>query len=250
MSEEERDIQDRDDDVIVLNKWVVIGAGVGVLLFILGGLAGYLLAISAYRLGAEQAAAIQGSGQQAAPQVQPTAAPSRVDNVKTDGDPQIGPDNAKVTIVEFSDFQCPFCKRFHDDTLDALIQKYGDKIRIVYRNFPLTTIHPEAQKAAEAAMCANEQDKFWEMHDLIYANQATMSVDLYKQFAEQLGLDTQKFNDCLDSDKFADAIAADQRDGTSYGVTGTPTFFINGWRLVGAQPLASFEALIDKELGN
>jgi len=151
-------------------------------------------------------------------------------------------------VIEFSDFQCPFCKRFHDDTYDALRQKYGDKIHFVYRDFPLTSIHPEAMKAAEAADCANEQGKFWEMHDLIFSTQASIGVANSKQLAQQLGLDTDKFNQCLDSDKYAQEIQADLSDGNTYGVSGTPTFFINGVRVVGAQPLAAFTTIIDQEL--
>jgi protein-disulfide isomerase len=281
MSDMSDDVQDlQGGDVIVLRKWVVFAAGLAVLGFLAGGVVGYLLAMSASRLGAQQAAnqvatqvaevaeqvdqiaaqlpnqvadqvaqqvAVQ--PQPAVPQPQPTAAPSRIDDVKTDGDPQLGPDDAKVTIVEFSDFQCPYCKRFRDTTFDALIEKYGDNIRIVYRDYPLP-FHPQAQIAAEAAECANEQDKYWEMHDVIYANQETLSDDVYSGFAEQLGLDIQKFDECLSNNKYADEIAADQKDGEAYGVSGTPTFFINGWILVGAQPTSEFEKLIDQEMSN
>lgn len=249
MGNYERGVQ--SGDVIVLNKGVVIAVGLAVLIFVAGGVAGYFLATSAFKYGAEQAAAQVGNQQQpSVPQAQPTAVPSRIDNVETDGDPQLGPDNAKVTVVEFSDFQCPFCQRFRNETFDALIEKYGDDIRIVYRDYPLSSLHPQAQKAAEAAECANEQGKFWEMHDLLYENQDALSEDLYQDLAGQLKLDTQQFDDCLESDKYADEVAADQQAGTSYGVSGTPTFFINGWILVGAQPTSQFEALIDQELGN
>jgi protein-disulfide isomerase len=244
MNDEGRSVQ--DGDVIVLNKWVVIAAGVAVLIFALGGLAGYFLSTLAFQRGADQAALQQAAQQPSAPQIQPTQGPIQVD---TGGDPQIGPDNAKVTIVEFSDFQCPYCKRFRDDTLDALIKEYGDKIRFVYRDFPLSSLHPEAEKSAEAAECANEQGKFWEMHDLLYENQATLGDALYKDLADQLKLDTKQFDECLSSGKYADKVAADQKAGESYGVSGTPTFFINGWSLVGAQPITAFETIIDRELG-
>jgi protein-disulfide isomerase len=247
MREDAQDVS--TNDVIVLNKWMVITAGVAVLIFLAGGLAGYFLAKYAFDYSLEQTAGQLAIQQQpSAPQVQPTDVPTRIDDVKTDGDPQLGPDNAKVTIVEFSDFQCPYCKRFRDTTFDALIEKYGDDIRIIYRDYPLP-FHPQAQIAAEAAECANEQGKYWEMHDIIYANQETLSDDAYSEFSEQLDLDTQKFDECLSSNKYADEIAADQKDGESYGVTGTPTFFINGWILVGAQPTSEFEKLIDQELG-
>jgi len=235
----------QDEDVLILNKWVVIVAVVAVLIFALGGAAGYFVA----RLSFDQGMEAQAAQQPSVPQIQPTQGPVRLDNVETDGDPQIGPNNAKVTIVEFSDFQCPYCQRFRDDTFDALFEKYGDDIRFVYRDFPLSSLHPQAQKAAEAAECANDQGKFWEMHDLLYENQALLAEDLYLDLAEELKLDTEQFADCLDSDKYADEVTADQQDGASYGVSGTPTFFINGWKLVGAQPLTAFEALIDQELG-
>lgn len=276
MSEDVQDIQ--NDGVVVLNKWMIIAAGVAAFIFLAGIMVGYFLAMSASRSGAEQASsavaaqvaqlgdrvdqmgaslpgqvAAQLSEQIGAPQpaIQPTEVPTRLDNVATDGDPQKGPEDAKVVIVEFSDFQCPYCKRFRDTTLDALLEKYADNVRFVYRDYPLpASMHPEAQNAAEAAECANEQGKFWEMHDLLYANQVTLGEAAYKDFAKQLGLDTQKFDECLSSHKYADEVAADQKDGESYGVTGTPTFFINGWRLVGAQPTSEFEKLIDQELGN
>lgn len=156
-----------------------------------------------------------------------------------------------MTIVEFSDFQCPYCKRFRDQTFDALIEQYGDQIRIVYRDFPLDSIHPEARKAAEAAECADDQGKFWEYHDLVYANQQVtgLGLEALGGFAEELELDMDEFNECLESGKYADEVSADLADGTRYSVTGTPTFFINGVRLVGAQPLAAFTAIIDQELG-
>lgn len=223
MSEVTQDV--RKDNGIELNKGMAIAACLAVLIFLAGGLAGYFLAKSTI-YGTQQA----GSG------------------IKTDGDPQIGPDRAKVTIVEFSDFQCPYCKTFRDSTLDVLVEKYGDDIRFVYRDYPLP-FHPQAQIAAEAAECANEQGKFWEMHDLIYANQEILMADIYSGFAGQLGLDTQKFDLCLSSNKYADEVTADQKDGESYGVTGTPTFFVNGQILVGAQPASAFEVLIDQELG-
>jgi protein-disulfide isomerase len=234
----------RDEDVLVLNKWVVITAVVAVLIFALGGAAGYFVA----RFSFDQAMEAQAAQQPSIPPVQPTQGPVRLDNVETDGDPQIGPNNAKVTIVEFSDFQCPYCQRFRNDTFDALFEAYGDDIRFVYRDFPLSSLHPQAQKAAEAAECANDQGKFWEMHDLLYENIAILSEDLYLELADELKLDTEQFADCLDSDKYADEVAADQQDGASYGVSGTPTFFINGWKLVGAQPFTAFEALIEQEL--
>jgi protein-disulfide isomerase len=249
------------EDVIVIRKWWVASVVAGLIGFALGGVMVYFITASSFEraasvqadaLAQQQAAAAAQAAAQApaagAAQAQPPAPPARLDNVTDGGNPSLGPSDAKVTVIEFSDFQCPFCKRWRDDTLDALRKQYGDQIRIVYRDFPLTSLHPEAQKAAEAAGCANEQGKFWEFHDLLFANQATLGVDAYKQHAVTLGLNAEQFNACLDGDKYASEVAADVKDGNSYGVSGTPTFFINGVRLVGAQPLAAFQSVIDQEL--
>jgi protein-disulfide isomerase len=188
---------------------------------------------------------------------QPTAnqqpsQPQRIE-VSLDDDPVKGSQNAKVTIVEFSDFQCPFCQRFFLQTLPQIEEKYikTGKVRFVYRDFPLTSIHPYAQKAAEAAECAYEQGKFWEYHDILFQKQSEWVVageSKFKEYAQQLGLDTQKFNQCLDSGKYANEVQKDYNDGLKYGVSGTPTFFINGIEVVGAQPYNVFEQIIEQEL--
>jgi len=162
--------------------------------------------------------------------------------------PPLGSPDAPVKIVEFSDFQCPFCKNWNDATLQPLRDKYGDKIVLYYRHYPLTTIHPEAMNGAVAAECANAQGKFWAMHDELFSTQSLISVDNSKSLAESLGLDAQKFDDCMASNPGGANIQADIADADAYGVTGTPTFFINGVRLVGALPLAQFTAVIDQEL--
>ncbi len=183
---------------------------------------------------------------------QPTAGepqPSRI-QVSLDDDPIKGSNNAPVTIVEFSDFQCPFCARFYFQTLPLIEEKYikTGKVRFVYRDFPLSTIHPHAQKAAEAAECADEQGKFWEYHNKLFENQNALDVSSLKQYAKDLGLDMVKFNNCLDSGIMASEVQKDFSDGTSYGVSGTPTFFINGIQIVGAQPYSTFEQVIESEL--
>ena len=172
--------------------------------------------------------------------------PPRV-NVAVGDDPAKGPANAPITIVEFSDFQCPFCSKV-TGTLKQVEDKYGDKLRVVFRDFPLSSIHKDAAKAAEAAQCANEQGKFWEMHDKMFANQSKLAVDSLKQNATELGLNADSFNQCLDSGKFAAAVQKDVDEGMSYGVNSTPAFFINGRMLTGAQPLESFTNVIDEEL--
>jgi protein-disulfide isomerase len=172
--------------------------------------------------------------------------PQRID-VATAGYPARGPATAPVTIVEFSDFECPFCGRLFP-TLKAVEKIYLDRVRIVYRQFPLRRIHPLAQKAAEASLCANEQGRFWEMHDSLFGDQEHLTVDALKARAAELKLNTATFNACLDSGKQAAAIDKDIADGAKAGVTGTPAMFINGRMLVGAQPFAAIAAVIEDEL--
>ena len=169
--------------------------------------------------------------------------------VSVDDDPVKGSADAPVTIVEFSDFQCPFCGRFYSDTLSSIDEKYikTGKVKLVYRDFPLG-FHPFAQKAAEAAECADEQSKFWEMHNKIFENQNAIEVTNLKQYAKDLGLNTGTFDSCLDTGKYAAEVQKDFNDGSSYGVSGTPSFFINGIQVVGAQPASVFEQIIEQEL--
>ncbi|MCR4335765.1 MAG: DsbA family protein [archaeon] len=168
-----------------------------------------------------------------------------------DDDAMEGNPDAPVTIVEFSDFQCPFCESFYTNTLGKLRENYIDtgKVRVIFRDFPLS-FHPNALPAAEATECANEQGKFWEMHDKIFENQDAMSTASYKQWAADLGLNTEQFNTCYDSSKYQSEIQADFADGQAAGVSGTPTFFINGQKVVGAQPFSVFEQIIEAELAN
>jgi protein-disulfide isomerase len=160
--------------------------------------------------------------------------------------PAKGPESAPITIVEFSDFQCPFCSRANA-AVDEVVKTYGDKVRVVFRHFPLS-FHQDAPKAAEASMCAADQNKFWEYHDKLFANQQALKVDDLKKAAADLGLDTARFNECLDSGKKAEIVKKDLEDGTKAGVTGTPAFFINGLALSGAVPAEEFKAIIDAEL--
>jgi len=166
--------------------------------------------------------------------------------VATDGYPSRGPANARVTIVEFSDFECPFCGGLFP-TLKNVERTYPQTVRIVYRQFPLTNIHPFAQKAAEASLCAAEQSRFWEMHDSMFGFQEDLTVGSLKSRAMELMLDVTAFNACLDSGKHAATILKDKEDAARLGVTGTPTLFVNGRMLLGNQP-AELKALIDDEL--
>ena len=166
--------------------------------------------------------------------------------IKTAGYPTRGGAAAPVTIVEFSDFECPFCGNLYP-TLKEIEMTYGEKIRVVYRQYPLD-IHPHAEKAAEASLCANEQQRFWEFHDLMFSNQRDLTVESLKQKAADLKLNTQAFNTCLDSGKHADAIREDILEGARVGVTATPAMFINGRLLLGARPYSDIAAIIDDEL--
>lgn len=160
-----------------------------------------------------------------------------------------GNSDAPVTMVEFSDFECPFCAAFYQNTLPQLEENYikTGKVKLVFRDFPLP-FHANAQKAAEAAECAGEQEKFWEMHDAIFDHQENIGVADLKNYAVNLNLNSDKFNDCLDSGKYAGEVKQDMNDGSAVGVTGTPTFFINGEKLVGAQPFSVFEGIVEKKL--
>jgi len=170
--------------------------------------------------------------------------PPRVE-VAADG-PAKGPADAPITIVEFSDFQCPFCSRV-TPTLEQVTENYGDKVRLVFRQFPLG-MHPNAPKAAEASLCAQEQGKFWEMHDAMFGDQNALGVPQLKATAAKLGLDGEQFDQCLDSGKYEDAVAADMKAGAEAGVTGTPAMFINGQMVSGAVPYDQLSAVIDAEL--
>src|SRR3989344_1230452 len=169
--------------------------------------------------------------------------------VSVDDDAFIGEENAPVTIVEFSDYQCPFCERFYLQTLDQLKKEYIDtgKVKLVYRDFPLD-FHPNAQKAAEAAECAGEQNKYFQMHDKLFENQVALDTDDLKKYAKDIGLNTAQFNTCLDTGKMASEVESDYQEGVNYGVSGTPAFFINGKLIEGAQPFSVFKQAIDAEL--
>jgi protein-disulfide isomerase len=178
----------------------------------------------------------------------PSPEPSKV-QVSIDDDAILGNKDAEVTMVEFSDYECPYCGRHFSQTYPQIKKEYVDtgKVRIVFRDFPLS-FHPNAQKAAEAAECAGEQGKYYEMHDKLFTNQKALDVNSLKAYAQQIGLNIGKFNSCLDSGQMAGEIRKDMTDGQSYGVQGTPGFFVNGAFISGAQPYEVFKQAIDAEL--
>lgn len=161
------------------------------------------------------------------------------------GRPTRGPSSAPIEIIEFSDFQCPFCQSAFP-TVTQVLKTYGDKVRLTYRHYPLPN-HPDARPAAEASACAAEQNKFWEFHDRLFTQGKLTGADL-KQHAAAIGLDTAQFNSCVDSRKFQKDVEADLAAGNGVGVNGTPAFFINGRVVSGAQPFDVFKRVIDEEL--
>ncbi len=163
------------------------------------------------------------------------------------GHPMKGPENAAVTIVEFADFECPYCGALYS-TLERIEADYKDWVNVVYYQFPLVSIHPHAQKAAEASLCANEQGKFWQIHDAMYNDQQNLTVADLKKKAFQLSLDTEKFDTCLDADKYFAEIRKDVAQGSQNGISGTPAMFINGRLLVGNQAYGDIQKIIDDEL--
>ena len=212
------------------------------IVFLLGLGVGYLLW--------GRAASTINSPQKAAAAVEPTPAPQQIKryDVPEDGDPSLGPQTAAITIIEFSDFECPYCRKWQLEVWPQLVQEYGDQVRLVYRDFPLYGLHANAAPAAEAANCAGDQGQYWDFHDKLFTTDSTYSMDLFTQFAQELNLNMDDFNTCLSSGKYADEVQADYEWAANLGISSTPTFFINGIPMVGAQPFENFKSLIDQEL--
>lgn len=174
--------------------------------------------------------------------------PAFVSGISIDDDPQLGANDATITIIEFADFECPFCADANKN-IDIIMSEYEGKILFVYRDFPLEHIHANAFQAAEAANCARDQDAYWEMHDSLFAHQTQLDIDNIKKYAIQLDLNIDQFNNCLSNHKYEDEIHKDMQDGIKYQVSGTPTFFINGHRVVGGsleQLRGTIDLLLDK----
>jgi len=168
-------------------------------------------------------------------------------DIRTEGAPSRGAAEAPITLVEFSDFHCPFCKQ-SQATLKQLLERYSGKVKLVYRDFPLDQLHPQARAAAEAARCANDQGKFWQYHDVLFQRPPDAAPQVLRTYAEQIGLDAAAFDRCLTSGIHREAVDRDVEDAARLGLTGTPAFFINGRPLTGAQPLEAFVRIIEDEL--
>jgi len=257
-------IEDRkDDEKITVNKstynrLIIAIISVAIVSAFLGG----------YVVGGETAEpkeviireTVQNS--QAKQTTQAQAGPQIIKNVSLDDDPMKGNPNAEITIVEFSDFQCPFCWKFYTQTLPLIEQNYisTGKVNFVYRDFPIQSIHPNAVPAALASECADDQGKFWEMHDIIFKNQknwqdlqTTQFTSIFKEYVIEIGLDIDEFDSCMTSGKHFEEIQNDLNDGREYGVTGTPGFFVGNedigfTKLIGAQPFSSFQRVIEQQL--
>jgi protein-disulfide isomerase len=182
----------------------------------------------------------------AAPQRRRGPDPDKVYEVAAGKSPAKGPANASVTIVEFSDFQCPYCSRV-GPTLQKVLDDYPKDVRVVYKHYPLS-FHKQALPAAKASAAAGRQDKFWEMHDLLFKNQRELNEAAFKGYAQQLGLDVAQFEKDYASPGVAEEVEADMALARTLGVTGTPGFFVNGRFLSGAQPYSAFKTKIDAEL--
>lgn len=207
-----------------------------------------VLVVLAFAVGLLLGFVIWGRGSDEITEVPVTPEPqyTRYD-IPTEGYPSLGPDDAPITIVEFSDFQCPFCRRFHEETYQALLDAYPGQIRFVYRNLPLTSIHPDAMPSAIASLCANDQNAYWDYHGKLFSSE-TLTRETFIQYATDLSLNVDEFTACLDSGKHDEFIQQDMNFALDLGVQSTPTFFINGLAVVGAQPLSSFTQIIDMEL--
>jgi protein-disulfide isomerase len=234
MTDQSDDRKVLNDDVMVFKRSYVYAILLP-LTFLLGLATGYVL------WGRETSS----------PAVEPTAvveeAPQRYD-VSVDDDPYLGPEDAPVVIIEFSDFNCGFCGKWYLENLEALFSRYPEEVRFVYRDYPL--LSESSVTASQAAQCAHEQDAFWDFHDALFTRDEPKNLETYLLLAEEFSLDIQNFEECYQSDRTMEEIENDARFAAGLGIRGTPTFFINGIPLVGAQPLETFTAIIEDELSN
>ena len=239
---------------ITLRRWHLY-ALVMPLIFVIGLGFGYLLRGWIPLTGSTPAQAESASSQEASvPVPQAEAETSSASqqvvryDVPVDDDPILGAEDAPITIVEFSDYECPYCRQWHSEVYSQLIETYGEQIRFVYRDFPLASIHSNANSAANAANCAHEQGVFWEYHDMLFSMEQGLGNGAYLDYASQLDIDQADFQECLDSSRYEAEVQADFDFAAELGVRSTPTFFINGIAVVGAQPFEIFQQVIEREL--
>jgi protein-disulfide isomerase len=217
-------------------------------------LAASLLIKSSFDLATSELSKVLVAINEARPAAPSAAAPSRPRrpdpnkrySVNTKGSPRRGTEKAKVAVIAFSDFQCPFCARVNP-TLNQIVEEYGDEVAIVFKHLPLR-MHSKAPAAHAAAEAAHRQGKFWEMHNLIFANQRALSPERYEEYAQQIGLDMDRFRKDVASPEVKKRVDADAAEAQRLGVSGTPAFFVNGRFVSGAKPFESFKPIIDEEL--
>jgi protein-disulfide isomerase len=229
---------------LVMPLIFVIGLGFGYLLRGWAPLPGTSADASEFTTSSEPAVAMPQANAEASSETQQVV---RYD-VPVDDDPILGAEDAPITIVEFSDYECPYCRQWHSEVYTQLIDTYGDQIRFVYRDFPLESIHSNANSAAQAANCANEQGVFWEYHDKLFSMEQGLGNDAYLEYASQLDMDEGAFQECIGSGRYQDEVQSDFEFAANLGVRSTPTFFINGIAVVGAQPFDIFQQIIEREL--
>jgi protein-disulfide isomerase len=218
------------------------------LTFVVGLAVGYLFWGQESEVAAPTAAPQPAANSENSPDPDEQPQEIRRYEIPEDDDPVYGPDDAPITIVEFSDYECPYCRKWHLEVWPRLLEAYPDQIRLVFRDFPLTNIHANAVTAAAAANCANEQGMYWEYSELLFSDRYTFGKTGFQSIADDLDLDMDSFNECLESDRYNDEIMADFEFAANLGVSSTPTFFVNGIPVVGAQPFEMFSQLIDQEL--
>ena len=256
------DVNNEDTGASDLSYRFAIASSLFLLIGIVIGALGYGMLIQSQRTMMEEVVATQLAGQDqriadqvlssildgvrgGQPQpVEPGAGPRR--EVDPDNDPALGQPDAPIVMIEFSDFLCPYCGRFATTTLDPILEIYGDYIYFVYRDFPI--LGAESTSAAIAAQCANDQEQFWAFHDLLFDNQQNLNRATYLDFAEQIDLDINTFTGCLDNESHLEEVQQDAATAQQLGATGTPTFFINGRYVSGAQPFDVFAGIIEEEL--
>lgn len=229
---------------LVMPLIFVIGLGLGYLL------RGWLSPGSPTAVAAESASSEQASVPVPQSEGESSSASQEVVryDVPVDDDPVLGAEDAPITIVEFSDYECPYCRQWHAQVYSQLIETYGDRVRFVYRDFPLDSIHPEARPAAQAANCAYEQGVFWEYHDMLFSMEQELGREAYLEYASRLDIDQDAFNECIESERYQAEVQGDFEFAAQLGVRSTPTFFINGIAVVGAQPFDVFQQVIEREL--